>query len=204
MKNSILFLATITLTLFVTSCSDDNVIGVTGDSTSEVTSTIELDPETGLDRLVEQVNMEEILADANTKTIDISDIIEKDAMKALKEGADQKSILVNIYNRNGFVSHGGWYTVKYYTSSLRNCYYQYRVTIIPSSGDPDVSIWGYDHSRYNKWRRVRGATYYPGHGREQTYFKKCDFGYYEEKAVIGVYADQGRSTSFKIRIDRIS
>lgn len=202
MKNLITLSIIITLAFFMTSCSDDSTLGVAEDTVDQ-TDSFELDTETG--KMVEKmdVNMADILADPSTESIDITDILEKDALSASK-GPEQKSILVNIYNRNGFVSRGGWFTVSYKTRYLRNCYYRYKVTIIPASGDPDVSIWGYDHSRYNKYRKVRGATRYPGYGKEETYFKKCDFGYYEEKAVIGVYADQNRSTSFRIIIDRIS
>ena len=90
---------------------------------------MEIDPESGENREVIQFNLEDIMSDSKNQVLDLTDIIEADALTAEK-GVEGKSILVNIYNSNCFVSHCGWFTVVYRTSHLRNCYYQYRVTII--------------------------------------------------------------------------
>lgn len=203
MKNSIFLLAAITLAFLMTSCSDESSLGMSNEDSDQTSTALDVDPETGEKRRSGIINMEDVMADAENQHIDLTDIIIADAAKNEKE-ENAKSISTRIFNDVIFISHGGWYTVKHYTKNMGNCYKNYRVTIIPEYGDPDVSIWGYDHSRHNKYRKVRGATSYLGYGKEETWYKKCDFGYYEEKGIIGVFADQNRSTKFRIVIDRIS
>ena len=186
----------------MTSCSEDSDLTM-NESTNQTTNTLEIDPETGEERAVEaEASIDDILADADNQHIDLEKIIADYEAKTTK--GDEKSIKTRIHSEVLFIPRGRYLTLKHPTSKMGSCYYKYRVQLIPYYGDPDVYIYGYDHSRYNRWRHVKNATRYLGNYGEETWYNRCDFTHYEEKCLIKIKADKGWNTKFKIIIDRFS
>ena len=203
MKNLITLLITASIALFITSCSDDALVDTSMDSTQTV-DLKEIDPETGEEIDLVQFDFEKIQEDPESNVIDLTEIIEEHEAKSTKH-ADGKSIATKIFDYTYFSYGNKWTTIKLNPSRMGYCSYNnYKVKVIPVYGDPDVSIWGYDHSRYHRYRKVRGATSYPGYGKEVTWFNRCDFYSNEEKGYVGVHADGYKNAKFRVVIYHIS
>jgi len=200
MKNLITFLFVLGTALFITSCSDQADLTSVND-TDDTSSLLQEITEEG-DKIVKSrdLDLESVEGD-ESKMIDATKIIQEFEKNTVKN-VEGKSIATVIFDRTYSIHASDWFDVTHWKSNMKS-YYTYTVKVIPVYGDPDVSIWGYDKHSYNKWRRVRGATYYDGY-TEHTWYKKSSFYSREEKGVIGVFADRHRNAKFRIIITKIS